>query len=131
MQLFKRISHLNGLNARVDVNCGWEDGQKTGHLYHTLLKRCNKNVSNGTSPPQGQQLSQLILISMHKCRIYGPDKSERMDARMHIHQTKIVTTMSHFIIGLGMHRLVHTCAFGGNLSTEHDTEAVTLDAWMA
>ena len=33
-----------------------------------------KNVSNGTSPPQGQQLCKIILKSMHKCTSYGPDK---------------------------------------------------------
>ena len=32
------------------------------------------NDSNGTSTPQGQQLCQIILKSMHKCRSYGPDK---------------------------------------------------------
>ena len=33
-----------------------------------------KNVSNGTSPPRGQQLCKIILKSMHKCTSYGPDK---------------------------------------------------------
>ena len=33
-----------------------------------------KNVSNGTSPPWGQQLCKIILKSMHKCTSYGPDK---------------------------------------------------------
>ena len=32
-----------------------------------------KNVSNDTSPPRGQQLCK-ILKSMHKCASYGPDK---------------------------------------------------------
>ena len=32
------------------------------------------NVSNGTSPPWGQQLCKVILKSMHKCTSYGPDK---------------------------------------------------------
>ena len=42
-----------------------------------------KNVSNGTSPPQGQQLCQISLKSMHKCRSYDPDKSGRMHAPAH------------------------------------------------
>ena len=32
------------------------------------------NFSNGTSPPQGQQLCKIILKSLHKCTSYGPDK---------------------------------------------------------
>ena len=38
-------------------------------------------VSNGTSPPQGQQLCQIVLKCMHHCTNYGPDES-------------VVTTMS-------------------------------------
>ena len=34
-------------------------------------------------PPQGQQLCQIILKPMHKCRIYGPDKSGRTHAHTH------------------------------------------------
>ena len=30
MQWFKRISHLNGLNARVDVNCKRKDARTDG-----------------------------------------------------------------------------------------------------
>ena len=33
-----------------------------------------KNVSNGTSPPRGQQLCKIILKSVHKCTSYGQDK---------------------------------------------------------
>ena len=33
-----------------------------------------KNVSNGTSPPRGQQQCNTFLKSMHKCTSYGPDK---------------------------------------------------------
>ena len=33
-----------------------------------------KNVSNGTSPPRGQQLCKIILKSMRKCTSYAPDK---------------------------------------------------------
>ena len=33
-----------------------------------------KNVLNGTSPPQRQQLCKIILKSMQKCTSYGPDK---------------------------------------------------------
>ena len=73
------------------------------HLYLyltslTLTLNLPKNVSNGTSPPQGQQLCQFVLKSMHYCTSYGLDKSGRTHARMHrrthIHQTKIVRAMS-------------------------------------
>ena len=37
----------------------------------------HKKNSNVTSPPQGQQLSKIILKSMHKCTSYGPDKLNR------------------------------------------------------
>ena len=40
-----------------------------------------KNVSNGTSPPQGQQLCQIALESMHYCTSYALDR--RTDARTH------------------------------------------------
>ena len=33
-----------------------------------------KSVSNGTSPPLGQQLCKIILKSMHKCTSYALDK---------------------------------------------------------
>ena len=38
------------------------------------LQPTQTNVSNGTSIPQGEQLCQIILKSMHKCRSNGPDK---------------------------------------------------------
>ena len=60
----------------------------------TLTFNLPKNVSNGTSPPQGQQLCQIVLKSMHYCTSYDPDKSGRTHVRTHIHRTKIVTTMS-------------------------------------
>ena len=60
----------------------------------TLTFNQPKNVSNGTSPLQGQQLCQIVLKSMHYCTSYGPDKSGRTHGRTHIHRTKIVTTMS-------------------------------------
>ena len=53
----------------------------------TLTFNLPKNVSNGTSHPQGQQLCQIVLKSMHFCTSYGPDKSGRThrctDARTH------------------------------------------------
>ena len=53
------------------------------------LKKCFK-FSNGTSP-QGQQLCQIVLKSMHYCTSYGPDKS----GWTHAHTpNKIVRTMS-------------------------------------
>ena len=63
----------------------------------TLTFNLPKNVLNGTSS-QGQQLCQMVLKSMHYCTSYGPDKfglmHEQMHGCTHIHQTKIVTTMS-------------------------------------
>ena len=49
----------------------------------TLTLNLLKNVSNGTFRPQGQQLCQIVLKSMHYCTSYGPDKSGRTDARTH------------------------------------------------
>ena len=40
-----------------------------------------KNVSNGTSPTQGQQLCQIVLKSMHYCTSYGLDKFGRTHVR--------------------------------------------------
>ena len=60
----------------------------------TLTFNLPKNVSNGTSLPQGQQLCQIVLKSMHYCTSYGTDKFGRMHGRTHIHRKKIVTTMS-------------------------------------
>ena len=34
----------------------------------TLTFNLPKNVSNGTPPPQGQQLCQTVLKSMHCCK---------------------------------------------------------------
>ena len=70
-------------------------------IYVTLkcdldLQPIYKNVSNGTSPPQGQQLCQIILKSMHKCRSYGLDKSGPAHTCTHIHLSKLVTAMSRF-----------------------------------
>ena len=56
-----------------------------------------KKVSCGTSPPQGQQLCQTVLKSMHYCTSYGLDKLGWTQGHMHIHRTKIVTTMSHLL----------------------------------
>ena len=49
-------------------------------FYHLIFK-CDldlqptgTNVSNGTSTSQGEQLCQIILKSMHKCRSYVPGK---------------------------------------------------------
>ena len=53
----------------------------------TLTFNIPQNVSYVTSPPQGQQLCQIVLKSMHYCTSYGPDKFGRTDAQ-------IVTTMS-------------------------------------
>ena len=37
------------------------------------LKPSWKNVSNGISTHQGEQLCQIILKSMHRCESYGPE----------------------------------------------------------
>ena len=44
------------------------------------LQRTRTNVSNGFSTPKREQLRQIILKFMHKCRSYGKEKSGR---RMH------------------------------------------------
>ena len=55
----------------------------------TLTFILPKNVSNGTSPPQGPQQCQIVLKSMHFCTKYGPNKfgrtHGRTDARTHAH----------------------------------------------
>ena len=61
----------------------------------TLTFDLPKYISNGTCPPQGQQLCQIVFKSMHYCTSYCPDKSGRTHGCTHIHRTKIVTTMSH------------------------------------
>ena len=38
------------------------------------LQPIDINVSNSTTTPQGEQLSKIILQSMHICRSYGRDK---------------------------------------------------------
>ena len=45
----------------------------------TLTLNLPKNVSNDTSPPQGQ-LYQIVLKSMHYCTSYGPYNSGRTHA---------------------------------------------------
>ena len=40
------------------------------------------NVSNGTATPQGEQLCQFFLKSMHKCRSYGPDNLNLCDLQV-------------------------------------------------
>ena len=41
--------------------------------------------------PQGSQLCQILLKSMHKCESYGPDKPRQMHARRY---TEVVISMS-------------------------------------
>ena len=60
------------------------------------FKPTQRNISNGTSPPQGQQLCQIHLKSMHYCTSFGPDKSGQTHGPMHIHRTKIVKPMSPY-----------------------------------
>ena len=49
-------------------------------FYHLTFKCDLKfqptgtNVSNGTTTPKGEQLCQIILKSMYKCRSYGLEK---------------------------------------------------------
>ena len=54
-------------------------------LYLTLTFNLSKNVSNGSFPPQGQQLCQIVLKSMHYLTSYGPNKFGRTHGRTHIH----------------------------------------------
>ena len=42
----------------------------------TLTFNLPKNVSNGTSPPQGQHLCQIVLKTMYYCTSYGPDSTK-------------------------------------------------------
>ena len=51
-----------------------------------------KKVSIGTFTPQREQLCQIILKFMHKCRSYGPDKWRWMDRLMHTQHTKHART---------------------------------------
>ena len=37
MQWFKRISHLNGLNAWAEVSCGQKDGQRMDRNWMPIL----------------------------------------------------------------------------------------------
>ena len=70
-------------------------------FYHMTFK-CDldlqptwTNVSNDTSTRQEEQLCQIFLKSMHKCRSYYQDKSgQTHNTHMHIYQTEILTTMS-------------------------------------
>ena len=63
----------------------------------TLTFNLLKNVSNDTFPPQGQQVCQIVLKSMH----YKPDGGTY--GRTHIHRTNIVTTMSR-LPAIGLHK---------------------------
>ena len=71
--------------------------------FHHLTFKCDLvlrptwiNVSKGTSTPQGKQVCQIILKSMHKCISYGSDKSGQTHARTtHIlHWTEVVNYVS-------------------------------------
>ena len=64
----------------------------------TLTFNLPKNVSNGTFPPQGQQLCQIVLKSMHYCTLLSGQiqTCAWTNGRTDIHRTKIVTTMSRF-----------------------------------
>ena len=54
----------------------------------TLTFNLPKNVSNGTSSPQGQHQCQIVLKYVHYCTSYGPDKSRQTDGCM---DTRIYT----------------------------------------
>ena len=72
-------------------------------FYHLTFK-CDldiqpiwTNVSKGTATPQGEQLSQIILKSMHKCRRYGWDKLNICDLQVwHWPSTYIKCFKWHF-----------------------------------
>ena len=60
--------------------CYGPDKLNLWQFYHLTFKcdldlQSNQtNVSNGTTPPQGEHLCKIILKSMHKCRSYCPEK---------------------------------------------------------
>ena len=67
------------IEKKIFLRGGRRTGVGEGDLYWTPVTltynlRERKNVSNGTCPPQGQQLCKIILKSMHKCTSYGPEK---------------------------------------------------------
>ena len=89
--LAKTILHgtVKGKRKKGRQEKRWEDNIKewTGLDFassaraaenRTRWKGIVANSSNSTSMPQGQQLCQTILKSMHKCTGYDPDKSGRM-----------------------------------------------------
>ena len=57
------------------------------HPFLPLFDSCDfdlqptENVLNGTFPPQGQQLCQIVLKSMHYCTLWSGQI--RTDARTH------------------------------------------------
>ena len=69
-----------------------EDMARTSSIYwpfYHLTFKCDLdlphtwiNVSNGTATPQREQLCQIILKSMHKCRSYGWDKRNICDLQV-------------------------------------------------
>ena len=69
-----------------------EDMARTSSIYWPFYHRTFKcdldlphtwiNVSNGTATPQREQLYQIILKFMHKCRSYGCDKRNICDLQV-------------------------------------------------
>ena len=57
----------------------WSNAPLTFKCDHELQPTLT-NISDATSTHQGEQLCQIILIFMHKCRSYGQDKYRRMHA---------------------------------------------------
>ena len=62
------------------INVGYGPDKLNLWPFYHLIFKCDldllsswTNVSNGTATPQGEQLYQIILKSMHKCRSYGLD----------------------------------------------------------
>ena len=108
------------INVQVMLRTSSIDVFDHFHLYLTpvtLTFNLPKNVSNGSSPPQGQQLCQIVLKSMHFVQVMVRTNSDgRTDTlthgRTHIHRTKIVTTMSR-LPASGLDKNCH----GGNISS--------------
>ena len=76
----KQMFQMNNCAKLVWSPCIHVEVMAWWPFYHLTFK-CDldlqptwTNVSNGTSTPQGQQLCQIILKSMHKCATYDPDK---------------------------------------------------------
>ena len=78
--LKENISAKLFLNPRINVEVMAPDKLNLWPFYHLSFKSdlelqpTQAKVSNDTTTPQGENLCQTILKSIHKCRSYGLDK---------------------------------------------------------